>query len=140
MKKIILISCVKKKLNQKAKTKELYISSLFKKSFKYAQLLKPDNIFILSAKYGLLDLDKEIEPYEETLNNKSPNEIRNWAIKVIVQLKERLNLNKDEVIIFAGKNYYKFLLPYIKNYRLPLEGLSLGNRMKFLNKKIKEYE
>ncbi|UZQ49968.1 DUF6884 domain-containing protein [Clostridium kluyveri] len=68
MKKIVLISCVSKKLSYPAKAKDMYISQLFKLNFNYANFIKADNIFILSAKYGLLKLDKEIEPYNETLN------------------------------------------------------------------------
>ena len=37
-------------------------------NLKFAKSLNPDNIFILSAKYGLIDLDEEIEPYDKTLN------------------------------------------------------------------------
>jgi hypothetical protein len=68
-KQIVLISCASRKLSQKAKVKDLYVSTLFKLNLKYAQQLEPDNIFILSAKHGLLSLEQEIEPYEQTLNN-----------------------------------------------------------------------
>ncbi len=67
-KRIVLISCVSQKLPQRAKVKDLYISTLFKFNLKYAEKLKPDDIFVLSAKHGLLPLEKEIEPYNETLN------------------------------------------------------------------------
>ena len=62
MKKIVLISCASKKAPFKAKAEALYVSPLFVLNLRYAKSLKPDSIFILSAKYGLLDLDKEIEP------------------------------------------------------------------------------
>jgi len=52
MKKIVLISCASKKLEVKAKAADLYTSALFKLNLKYARKLKPDGIFILSAKYG----------------------------------------------------------------------------------------
>ena len=51
--KIVLISCVSKKRSYKSKTKDFYISPLFEKSLAYAHKLKPDAIFILSAKYGV---------------------------------------------------------------------------------------
>ena len=140
MKKVILISCVKKKLKQQAKAKDLYISDLFKKSYKYAQLLKLDNIFILSAKFGLLDPEQIIEPYNETLNTKSSAEIREWSKKVIAALKGKIDLDETEVIILAGKKYYKYLLPYISNYKLPLGILSLGPRKSFLKQQIEEHE
>ena len=140
MKKIILISCVKEKQKHEAKAKALYISDLFKKSYKYAQLLTPDNIFILSAKYGLLDPEQIIEPYNETLNTKSSDEIREWSKKVITALKGKIDLDETVVIILAGKKYYKYLLPYISNYKLPLGTLSLGPRLSFLKKQIQEHE
>jgi len=63
MKKIILIACVSKKGDKKAKAKDIYISSLFTNSLAYAYSLNPDKIFILSALHHLLDLEKEIEPF-----------------------------------------------------------------------------
>lgn len=68
MKRIILISCVKTKLDHPAKAEDLYISDLFVKNLTFARKLKPDYIFILSAKYGLLKLNDRIAPYEKTLN------------------------------------------------------------------------
>ena len=67
MAKIVLISCVSKKLSHKSKAQELYISPLFRKNIQYAKSLNPDKIFILSAKYGLIKLEEEIEPYNKTL-------------------------------------------------------------------------
>jgi cytoplasmic iron level regulating protein YaaA (DUF328/UPF0246 family) len=140
MQRIILISCVKEKLKTPAKAKDLYISDLFKKSYKYAQLLRPDDVFILSAKYGLLDPEQIIEPYDETLKTKSVAEIKEWSKKVIAALNEKIDLDKSEVIILAGSKYYKYLLPYIRNYKLPLGTLPLGPRKSFLKKQIEEYE
>ena len=74
MKTIIIISCISKKLPHKAKAKDLYISALFKLSFQYAKSLNVNDIYILSAKYGLLPLDQEVEPYEQTLNRMSKRE------------------------------------------------------------------
>ena len=85
-KKIILISCASKKLAFKSKAKDLYISPLFRLSLAYAKNLKPDKIFILSAKYRLLDLNDEISTYNETLNNKPVSDIKIWADKVVTEL------------------------------------------------------
>ena len=136
MSKIVLISCVSKKLNHKSKAKDLYISALFKYNYQYAQLLKPDRIFILSAKYGLIDPDDEIEPYDETLNTKSRNEIREWSLKILSDLNQKTNLKEDEFIFLTGKNYRMFLIPKIKNYEVPLEGLTIGKQLSFLKKSI----
>ena len=66
MAKIVLISCSSKKLPHGAAAKDLYISSLFRLSQRYAQTLGAEKIFILSAKHGLLGLNDVIEPYDLT--------------------------------------------------------------------------
>lgn len=136
MAKIVLISCVSKKLDRKAKAKNLYLSPLFKYALSYANTLNPDKIFILSAKYGLVSLDEEIEPYEKTLNAMKTNERKEWAEKVLLKLKEVSNLNEDEFIFLAGNNYRKFLITNIKNYSAPLKNLGIGKQLKFLKDKI----
>ena len=134
--KVVLIPCASKKLKQKSKAKDLYISPLFKLSLNYAKSLNPDKIFILSAKYGLLDLEQEISPYDLTLNFMPEKEIKIWAEKVIEQLKEKVDLENDEIIFLAGEKYRKFLLPSIKSYKIPLKGRGIGKQLKFFKESI----
>lgn len=138
MKKIILISCCSKKLAYTAKAKDLYISTLFKSSFAYAKSLSPDKIFILSAKYGLLELDDIIEPYDETLNRKKVNELKSWSQDVLDKLSKEVDLDKDEIYFLAGDKYRKFLIPYIKNCKIPLQGLPIGKQLQYLRRQINE--
>jgi len=133
--KIILISCVSKKLDKKSKAGDIYISPLFRYNLKYALSLNPEKIFILSAKYGLLNLEQEIEPYNQTLNKMSSLEIKDWSSLILKDLKKLSNLEKDEFIFLAGNNYRKYLLPYIKNYKIPLQGLGIGKQLRFLKEK-----
>jgi hypothetical protein len=133
MRKIVLISCVSKKLPYKSKARDLYISPLFQKNMIYAQKLKPDRIFILSAKYGLLNLDTEIEPYNLTLNNMSTSQIKNWAENVLKQLSEQTDLEKDHFVFLAGLKYRKYLIPHIASYEVPLEGMSIGKQLQYLS-------
>ena len=132
MAKIVLIPCVSKKQNKITKAKDLYTSPLFKYSLKYALSLTPDKIFILSAKYGLLDINKEVEPYNQTINKLPQKEIKNWANNVLKDLNTKTNLKNDEFIILAGENYRKYLLPYLSNYKIPLKGLGIGKQLQFL--------
>jgi len=135
MEKIVLIACANKKLLKETMAKDLYISPLFKYNFVYAKSLKPEKIFILSAKHGLLRLNKRIKPYNKTLNEMSVKDIKNWSEKIISKLKKITNLNKDEFIFLAGQRYYKYLIPYIKNYKIPLKGLGIGKQLKYLKEK-----
>ena len=137
MAKIGLISCASKKKSEKSKAKDLYISTLFKYNLKYMKTLNPDKTFILSAKYGLLELEKEIEPYNKTLNKMSSKEIKLWSDLVISQLKKESNLNTDEFIFLAGEKYRKFLIPNMKNFIVPLKGLSIGKQLKELKRRLR---
>jgi len=135
--RIVLISCASKKLPYKAKAKELYASYLFKLNLKYAESLAPDKMFILSAKHGVLSLDEEIEPYNQTLNKMSDAEVKKWAESVASQLSIISDLKKDEFIFLAGEKYRKYLIPKIKNYRIPLKGLGIGKQLKYLKQNNK---
>lgn len=131
-KRIVLISCVSQKLPHRAKAKNLYISTLFKINLKYANSLGPDATYILSAKHGLLDLEQEIDPYEQTLNNMRTKEIKEWANHVLRQLELVASLEEAEFIFLAGDKYRRYLLPYIKNAKVPLEGLRIGEQLQRL--------
>ena len=136
MKRIVLLSCVKAKLAYPAKAKELYVSDLFKKSYAYAQSILPDKVFILSAKYGLIDCEERIEPYELTLNTMGAKERMVWSSKVIKQLAIKSDLEHDKFIFLAGERYRKYLLPSIKNVEIPMEGLRIGEQMAWLKRMI----
>jgi hypothetical protein len=148
MKQIILIACVSQKGDQKTKAKDLYKSTLFKSSLAYAYKLNPDKIFILSALHHLIDLDKEIEPYNVTLSNVpkdkrkaglkilNSSEKNEWGKKVIEQLAEQADLKNDIFIILAGQEYIKPIIDNIAHIKNPLNGLRQGERVKFLKDNV----
>ena len=140
MDKIILIGCSKSK-NPDSRIKpvpaaELYISPLFIKSLKYARRLKAGNgipIHILSAKYGLLDLDSEVSYYDEVLSN-SKKKNRQWGERVVIRLEDKYGeLSNKELIILAGRKYYECLNLGSCKLQLPLDGLKMGERLHRLN-------
>jgi hypothetical protein len=151
MKRIVLIACVSKKGSKRAKAKDIYKSPLFINSLKYAHSLNPDKIFILSALHHLLNLEKEIEPYDVTLSNislekrkKKPNlkiltnaEKKVWGVSVIKQLSEIADLKNDQFIILAGQSYIKPIRQYLTNIIEPLAGLRQGERVKYLLNHLK---
>ena len=136
MKTIILIGCVKKKREYRTKAGDLYISPFFKKNLSYAKSLKPDSIFILSAKYGLVALDQEIDSYDLTLKNFKKDDLLIWSSKIIQQLQQVSNINKDRFIFLAGDKYRKYLIPNLINYEIPFKGLGIGKQLKQLKAKI----
>jgi hypothetical protein len=129
MQKVVLISCSKAKRTYPCEARLLYdASSLFSKSLLYGQTIS-NEIFVLSAKYGLLSLNDKIEPYDETLKDKSSTQSSKWGHLVAQQLAERYDIQRTDFIILAGKNYYQPLRPHLPRIFLPLLGLSMGNRL-----------
>ena len=104
---IAFIGCSAKKLNKRCRASFLYQGTLFKESLKYCQNNYKE-IYILSAKYGLIELNEIIEPYDLTLRDMKKDERNAWAEKVIVKMKE-LKICPEKVDIFAGKKYWEFL-------------------------------
>lgn len=138
MKTIALLSCVSKKCDFRCEAKNMYKSPLFIKSYNYVKSLKVDDIYILSAKYGLLECTDIIEPYDITLKTFDRQELLNWTSMVVSSLKQKTSLMEDNFIILAGDIYCRNLLTHIKNYTLPLKGLSIGKRLKWLKEHTKE--
>lgn len=137
MKKIVLIPCAKKKTDHISKAQDLYTSPHFRKNLKYAKSINPDDIFILSAKYGLLNLEDKIGPYNQTLNEMPIKEVREWAYSVVNQLKEVSDLDNDRFIFLTGERYRRFLIPHIKNYEIPMLGLAIGKQGQWLDRNTK---
>ena len=129
---IVLIPCASEKLSQRAKARNLYTSTLFKLNLEYARQRQPDAIYILSAKYGLLSLDTEVEPYDVTLNNMSAKEAKAWAKHVLSQLAATCDLQRDHFILLAGTKYRQHLIDHLASTEIPLEGLSIGKQLQYL--------
>jgi hypothetical protein len=136
MKTIILIGCVKKKRDFRTRAENLYISPFFKKNLAYAKSLNPDLIFILSAKYGLVTLDQEIDTYDLTLKNFKKEELIKWSTDTIQQLQNLTDLNNDRFVFLAGDKYRRYLIPRLKNYEIPFKGLGIGKQLKHLKNRI----
>ncbi len=127
---IAFISCVKEKRIGKYKAKDLYTSDFFRKSFGYCSS-KYDKVFILSAKYGVLDLEEEIKNYEMTLNDFSKVQKVEWSVMVYNQLENKID-DSDNLYFYVGNNYREHLLPLLSNNCfVPLEGKGIGEQLQY---------
>lgn len=133
---VVLLSCVKSKRARRCRAGDMYISPLFQKMMAYAESLRPKRIFILSAKYGLLAPDDEIEPYELTLKKMKTDERRRWAKDVIVALRQSCDLEADPFVFLAGVPYRENLVPHIRHYTVPMEGLDFGTQLQWLGRQV----
>lgn len=129
---IIFLSCTKKKMDRKCKASEMYSpSQWFRGGYKYAKSLKPDKIYILSAKYGLLEEDDIIEPYEKTLVSARDKEIKRWSLMVARQIQEKQIDTRQQAVFLCGKNYRKYISRLFPNNVAPLEHLGIGKQMAY---------
>ena len=146
MARIVLLSCTKSKLDKPSQAQDLYSASpMFKKTLEYGKSLKPDKMYILSAKHHLTPLNKVLEPYDLTLKDMKKPEKDAWGEKVISQMKSSgIDLNNDTFIFLAGTEYIKPIADQINpsNIEEPMKGRRFGERLQWLNtqiNKIQEY-
>ena len=119
--KIALIACVKEKKTEPCAAREMYISPSFKFWMNYAESWGAHQIYNLSGKYGLLELEEEIEPYDFNLNFVKSKERKLWAQEVIQKLGDKTLLNEDQFLVLANSIYAEYLIPHLSNHSVPLK-------------------
>ena len=132
---IVFLSCVKTKQDHRCRAEDMYISPLFKLSLSYARSLDPRRIFILSAKYGLLELNDIIDPYELTLNHMGERERKRWAYDICMELERKGIRYTEKAVFLCGINYRKYLMVKFPDHEVPLEGLGMGKQIQFLKRR-----
>jgi len=137
-KRVAILSCTKSKLNYPCRAAELYTASpIFRLAYAYAKKTC-DQIYILSAKYGLLLEDSQIEPYDESLQDKSAAEYTQWSKQILESLASQQDLHNDHFLILTGNQYCQPLLPHLKHYERPLQGLPLGEWIPALTRLLEQ--
>jgi len=144
MAKIVLLSCTKSKLSKPAPAQELYSASpMFQKTLEYGKALKPDKMYILSAKHHLVPLQKELAPYDKTLKEMPKDEKEKWGEETIKQMRSAgINPEKDQFIFLTGSEYMKPFSKYIPEDHIekPMEGKRFGERLKWLNNQVNKIQ
>ena len=132
----VLISCSKTKGGHREVARDMYASPLYRKSVMLTEKWGV-RFGILSAKHGLLDPNQVIEPYDLTLKGASRSAKIEWARMVDAQIR---SLRGKKLVILAGDDYLAPLIEMVESksfdYYAPMRGLSLGNRLAFLNEAI----
>jgi Domain of unknown function (DUF4145) len=131
---LFLVSCVSEKHDRPMPARVLYCSLWFQKARAFVEG-QGARWFILSAKYGLVAPDQVIDPYDETLNEKSVEERQKWSKKVVQEL--RLHCTPGtSIVLLAGEKYRQFLLPGLRelgcSVEVPMEGLGIGEQLHWL--------
>ena len=133
-KAIFLVSCVAEKHDRPMAARDLYCSDLFEKARNFVER-QGGRWFILSAKYGLVPPEEVIEPYNETLKDKTADERHRWANEVVQELKPHCPRGTT-VVFLAGERYREFLVSALREFgtsiEIPMEGLRIGEQLSWL--------
>ena len=124
---LVITSCTAKKLsnslNVKVKAKNLYQGRLFKSVRKLCEKMGWDYV-IISAKYGLVFPDDEIEGYNEVLKTKE--DVKRLKPLVIPKLKEIIE-KYDVILVIAGKKYRDVIDDVFSNKFIILQAKGYGD-------------
>lgn len=134
---VCFIGCTKTKKTYRCKPTEMYSeSTLFKKQLKYIETVYNCDYYILSAKYGLLHPDHDIEPYDLSLYDMNSIDYKNWCSFVYDQMITCFDTDKIKAVFLCGNKYRKPFLNVFDSYEEPFKGLGIGQQMKKINEVI----
>lgn len=130
---LVLVGCVKKKLDVPAPARELYTSPLFRKERAYAEQAGVP-WFVLSAEHGLVDPDEVLAPYDLRLSTTSRDYRRAWGARVVERLGEVVgSVSGKTVEVHAGSAYTDSIRDLLIREGAtvvePLAGLPMGARL-----------
>lgn len=140
---IALVACCSKKLDHPAIAQDLYASQWFKAASNFIR--RGGHVwYILSAKHGLVNPLRVIEPYDDTLNTMPIPRRWEWGNRVTDQLLEELHCKEEPPLagkkftILAGSRYVEFLGKNLVDLgaevNLPLKSLGIGQQLSYLKK------
>ena len=136
MSKIALISCVNRRKTGFNLVKDIdKESQLFKLSIDYGKKIA-DEVYILTLRDGIIKESDYALSYNESVSFSNEMENRLWSLGVLKQLNDFTNIHQDEYIILAHKNYYKNYVEFLKEIHMPLEKLSVEEKINFLRKEL----
>lgn len=115
---LIVIPCGARKLDHRARAADMYIGAYHRACRRAAEALRPDRLVILSARYGLLDLKDEIEPYH------TPHGAADAVTARLLrdQAAERGMVALDPVVVLGGARHVALAQAVWPHAHTPLSG------------------
>lgn len=130
--RVVLVGCSQTKAPVASPARDLFTGPLFRKARARAERSGVP-WYVLSAKFGLLDPDEVVSPYDVYLGDRPAQYRTAWGRWVVAQLAERRPLDGVVVEVHAGRSYCEPLREALaENGALleePLTGLRQGERL-----------
>lgn len=136
MTRIILVGCGKTKRAEKSEARDLYTGSLFRARRDYAEA-SGDTWYVVSARYGLVHPDTDLEPYDVTIGQLCEPERAAWALqtvsRILDDLPDEAKLGAITLELHAGAAYAEPLIAVARAVGLrasrPVRGLGIGEQL-----------
>lgn len=133
---VVLVGCVKGKLDRPAPAQDLYTSTLFRLRRRYAEGHASDRWAILSALHGLVMPTEELAPYNWRLSDMRPRDRWSWAHRAADAVEHRFGqAGTLRVEIHAGEEYWRDLAQDLRltgaEVVVPTRGMSIGRQQQW---------
>lgn len=115
--KVALVGCGRAKGPSRAQAMHLYRGGLFRAAIDFATATHA-GVYIVSAKHGLIDPERVIEPYEFSIEDMTATQRERWGDRIAHDLALLMNAPSAPTLLL-GESYARWL-------RLPLEALAKG--------------
>lgn len=147
-----LVSCSATKLPHPAPARELYVGPLCQLALRVSER-ECDQTFILSAKYGLVELDQVIAPYDHRfaprVSGPTRRELIRWGDAVTWRIAELVEhgITSLTLRVYAGGAYAQGVRWGVNaragefaTIEEPMAGLGIGQRLRWLNDRVRHLE
>jgi uncharacterized HhH-GPD family protein len=130
---VVLVGCVKSKLDRPAAARDLYVSALFAKARDLAER-GGQPWFVMSAEHGLVAPQEWLAPYDRYLGDTPESYRRVWGAWVVARLELLTgDLRGRTVEVHAGHTYVDAIRGPLRARGAglvePLAGLTMGQRL-----------
>lgn len=144
MDRVAIIPCTNQKSTVPGPAREVWQGANFQLTLYHAEKYY-DRVFIMSYKYGLIEPDTLIEPYDIDLKTASAAERLEWWWTVREHIKKLAEEHPDLIAVYTGKfERNRFLREFVRNgYRrliIPWESDAIGQRMQKIYDDIPPYD
>lgn len=132
---LALVACGKAKRAEVAPARALYVGSLFRAALGHA-LATCAEVRIVSALYGLVELETPIAPYDLRIEQHGGRTARAvWGARVADAVVEAFPARAIAATLLMGAAYAEALAPELEARRVawtrPVAGLTLGAQLRF---------
>jgi hypothetical protein len=138
---VAVVGCSAIKAPSAAPARGFYRSPLFKAAVAYAEA-RTKHVVVVSAKYGAVKLDQEIEPYDMKLSAMRKGERENWGAHAVDRILLWHRGAPPTLLLLCGEAYADAILYGAHWHNLPrpltpMAGLKgVGNRIAWLKDEL----